>query len=277
MIGFYTDTSDTMPADTDRLVVEIGKDQVACLVKNTATGEADAFELFRLDGEINDWSDVFYEIKQASRLFGRAYADTQLFYNFAEALIIPAPQLGSEAAEDYLSLLFGENNRSDTRYDKITADDSMINAYRIRRSINELAGRHFVLHQAHHSWSRLLDKVLIHHRQEEQYIKVQFYSNHFIAILVKDKQLQLIRSYPFQTADDVLYHLLNMVQQHQMQPSHTHLEISGLFDLHTSLHEQLQQLFGRITFDETEAQGVFKTTANQYPPHYFTPFYQLAV
>jgi hypothetical protein len=276
IISYYNETAQAAYTDADQLVVEISNHEVVCLLKGAESQEIEGFELFHLDKGSSDWSDVFYEVRSASQLLNRTYRDAHCYYNFEEAVVIPGQRFTATSAEDYLSLLYGESDRHDIKYDTIRPDAQMVNAYRIRKSINELMGRHFVLYKPHHTYSRLLEDVLTRTEAADHFIKVQFYSHHFIVAVMKKDQLQLIQSFHFETFDDVLYHLININRQFELSAVHSHLEISGMFETGSILHKQLQPLFGLITFDGMQPDGVFKTTT-QHPAHYFTPFYKLVV
>lgn len=274
IVGFYSDDNTT--ADK-QLLVEIGRYQFACLVKNTVTEEVAAFELFQLDETQHEWNDIFYEIRQYSMLLQQYGNKTRLFYNFEEAMIIPAGQKNIVAAEDHLSLLFGESEWHELKYDKMGKQEQFINAYRIKRSIHELAGRYFPSHQVSHIYSPLLEDVLTRHWQDDQFMKLQFYGNHLVLVLVKNKQLQLIQSFSYHTAEDVLYYVLNTTHQFGLDPKSVAVEISGIFDREGSLYHQFTQLFSTIDFDEIIAGDVLqKMMEAGNPAHYFTPFFKLA-
>ncbi len=279
IIGLYNEGSREATACPGQLIIEISNYQVACLVKNNDTGEVIAFELFQLEEIVNDWNDLFYEIRQYSFLLSKTYTGTHLYYNFEEAILIPEQQTDTMAANDYLSLVFGNSDRHDVHYDIIEFPGRHItNAYRVRRSIHELAGKYFVAHHVHHTYSRIAADLLAHHLQEEPYIHLQQYSNHIIIAVVKAGQLQLIRSFNYQTTEDILYHLLNAARQYQLTTQSVTLNIAGLFNLQSRLHQQLQQLFHHISFGEVPPGSMYNNIMEAgYPAHYFTPFFKLAV
>jgi hypothetical protein len=275
IIGYYSDQEQAV-TDADQLVVEISRNEVVCLVKSSSTQEIEGFEVFRFDQEGSDWNDVFYAMRTASQLLGKSYRNAHCYYNFEEAVIIPGKRFTAIAAEDYLNLMFGESTRHDIKYDPINADTHMVNAYRVRKSIHELMGRHFLLYKPHHSYSGILHDVLTRTELADHFVKVIFYNKHIIVAVVKEKQLQLIQSFSFETKEDILYHLSNLKEQFALDAAHSNLEISGMFDNGSQLHKQLQSRFGLITFDTMNMDGVFKSATNQ-PLHYFTPFYKLVI
>ena len=274
--SYYNNSEHASITEACQLVIEISKHELVCLVKGEASQEIEGFEMFRLDKASRDWSDVFYDVRAVSQLLNRQYRDTHCYYNFEETVIVPKQRFTASSAEDYLSLLYGDSDRYDIKYDTLLPSEEMINAYRIKKSINELMGRHFVLYKPHHSYSKLLEDILTRTELAEHFMKVQFYSKHIIVAVVKEKQLQLIQSFAYETTEDVLYHLIHISRQFGFDVSVSHLEISGMFETGSSLHKQIQELFGLITFDGMQPNGVFKLT-HDHPAHYFTPFYKLVV
>ncbi len=274
IVGFYCE--DNATADK-QLVAEIGRHQFACMIKHAETGEVNAFELFQLDETPQQWNDVFYEIRQYSTILQQFCSSIRLFYNVEEAMLMPGEQKNIVAAEDHLSLLYGESEWHELKYDKVGVKDQFLNAYRIQRTIHELAGRYFPSHEVHHVYSPLLEDLLTRHWQDSQFLKLQFYSHHMILLLVKDQQLQLIQSFEYQTSEDVLYHILNALQQFGLAPSSIPVEISGFFDRDGELHKQFVQLFQEVHFDEMVAGDILQKIGEAgYPAHYFTPFFKLA-
>ncbi len=275
IIGIYNDAQDT--TGNHQLIIEIGNSQVACMIKNMESQKVEELEVFGIEKDSSDWSDIFYEVKAASQILNRLFRDTLCFYNFEEAIIMPEEKFSATAAEDYLSLIYGETSRHEIKYDNILPGSNMVNAYRVRKSIHELVGRHFLLYKPHHTYSRILDDILHRDQLDNHFLKIQFYSHHFILVLVKDKKLQLIQSFQYQTDNDVLYYVLSLIKQYGINNDHSNLEVSGMYDPGSSLHQQFVKLFGRISFDTIQVEGVFASAMAGYPAHYFTPFYKLAV
>jgi len=276
IIGIYNNAQDTATADTGQLIIEIGNSQVACLVKGIVSQKVEEFEVFEIEKGASDWTDIFYEVRGGSQILNRSFRDTHGYYNFEEAVIMPEQKFSATSAEDYLSLVYGESIRHDTRHDTLLSSSHIVNAYRTLKSIHELVGRHFPVYKPHHSYSAILDDILTRDHVESHFLKIQFYSYHFILAFVKDNKLQLIQSFRYQTGDDVLYYMLSLIKQFGIDTSHSNLEVSGMYDPGSPLHQQFVKLFGRISFDTIQVEGAIASALANYPAHYFTPFYKLA-
>ncbi len=275
-IGFYID--DFSNNSDHQLILEFGNDELVCIAKSAISGEIVAFELFSLDKGMNDdWNDIFYEIKALSQVFNFSYKKVTCFFNNEEALLIPEKLLTATSAEDYLSLVYGESTRHDVKYEKLLATKVFINAYRVRKAITELLSRHFIIYQTSHTYSTILNDVMRRPLIAPAFIKIQFYTNHFIIAVWKDERFQLIQSYRYQSDEDVLYYLMRITQQFNFELSQVSLEVSGFVDKELSLYSQLSALFNNISTDNMQPVGVFQKVEGEYPPHYFTPFYKLTL
>lgn len=275
-LGFYID--DFSNNIDHQLIIEFGNDELVCIAKSVISGEIVAFELFILDKGVNDdWNDIFYEIKAISQVFNFSYKKVTCFFNNEEALLIPEKLLTATSAEDYLSLVFGESTRHDVKYEKLMATKVFINAYRVRKAIAELLSRHFIIYQTAHTYSTILNDVMRRPIIDPTFIKIQFYSNHFIVAVWKDERFQLIQSYRFQSDEDVLYYLIRITQQFSFELAEVSLEVSGFIDRELSLYTQLSALFTNISTDNMQPVGVFQKVEGEFTPYYFTPFYKLTL
>jgi hypothetical protein len=272
IIGYYSDTLDAEPG-TARLILEIGDNEVACMVKGRSGEPLDGFELFAIESHEKGWENILSEIQAASRLLSKAYQETACYYNSEEAMIIPAEKFNTVAAEDYLALVYGEKYNYDTKHDMLK--DSIVNSYRVQRAMHDLLGRHFVLYKPRHSFSGILDDVLSRENPPAYLVKLQVYSKHAILCLVKEGQLQLIRFFHCQSSEDILYYLTSLLQQFPVIRTGAVLELSGMLPKD---HHSFTRLFGEVNYDEPLQQNSAMAEAlTDFPAYYFTPFLKLAV
>jgi hypothetical protein len=273
LIGFYGDRPGFTPKRTDQLAIEIGSHQVTCLVKNSSTGEIDAIELFQVEQQNTDWSDILFEVKQNSKILGPAYSDCFVFFNFEEALVLPMSEMSASASADFLSLVYGVDERADTKFDRINSTLPTVTIYRIKKSLTELLDRNFLVFKTQHSYTNILNDVLNRNSIPSVFLKLIVYNKHFILVLIKDNQLQLIQTYTFQNSDDILYFAISVANQSGISPLQTQLEISGMVDLLANVLDQLKKSFGIISFDVIPNQS----GPSDFSEYFLTPFYKLLV
>lgn len=270
-MAFYTSTP-LVTEQGQKLRVEIGPMYVACSISDQQ--KPLAFEFFELDNDINDWSDVFFEIKNNSQLLDKNTGAVDIFYNFKEALLVPVEKLNSAAAADYLSLIYGESSRHEIKHDKL-ADQSIVNVYRIKKTIIDQAVRHFHLFQAQHVYTEILNQLFARTAIPPHFLKIQVYPQSVVAVLMINQQLQMIQTFSFETPEDICFYLLSLLQEHQLKAEDTQIEMSGFIEPHGSLHKRLQQLFTKRSFSNLDESMLLSGMLEAHHPHYFTPFFNV--
>jgi len=273
-IGIYGDTSSFSPFNEDTLIMEIGNEHIACLVKNVKTGTITAFEFFKVQLEGNDWDDIFYEIRTNSGLLDKSYAATKVYYNIAENSFIPSYKFTDTNAELFLSLVHGNDEKSTIYHDEVKGNADFVNAYRIKNNLLETVNRNFLSMQSKHVYTSILDSVFEDDTIGRSILmKVQFYDSYFIATVIRSGKLQLMQRFSYQLPEDVLYHLLNIVEKFELVG--VRLQLSGFIDLESAIYTYLQQHFTDIYVEEVNAEEPMNQKMGNYPLHYFSPFFNL--
>lgn len=268
-IAFYTQA----PIEGEQyLLLEIGDNHVACSVTDAAKQPL-AFEFYALKDDLNDWSDVFFEIKQHSAVLDRNFAAIQITYNVGEAILAPAEKLSIAAAEDYLALLFGPSARHIVKHDKLQVLPDTLTVYRIRKTVNEQSARHFPFYQVQHSYTQLVNQFL-QETPKANLLDLQFYPAHVIATLIQPNGLQVIQSFSFRNAADACYHILNLLKQYGQDANEIAARISGFVLPHTELHRRIKQILRNRSFINLPEASLLPEMLQEYPAYYFTPFFR---
>lgn len=274
--GFYQ--NEYISGALFQLFIELDEQEMICMSKSLETGQIVAFEQFVLEkGEHEDWNDIFYEIKTISKLFNQTFKQIICYFNTVEAVLVPEKYLTATSAEDYLNLIYGENNRMEVKYEKLMSTKVFINAYRIRKSLSELLSRQFIIFQTSHVYSALLNDVMSREIVQEQFVKIQFYTHHFILAIWREGRLQMIQTFQFITAEDAMYFILRAMQQFNINSTIAVLELSGLIAKDSDIFLQLKNQYTHFELDHLLPSGIFETVLQDYPSHYFTPFYKLSI
>ncbi|MEI6585995.1 MAG: DUF3822 family protein [Sediminibacterium sp.] len=274
-IGFYGNKPNYTNKSTNHLFVEISPTQVVYLVKNTVNAQMEAIEIFQYSINNGDWSDIFFEIKEQSALIGLSFSNTSIYFNINEALLLPLNNLSASSAEDFLSLVYGPEESTIIKHDKIEYSLPFVTIYRIKNSLIDILNRNFILYNIQHAYSPILRDVFERDNLSPIFLKLVVYHQHIIVVYIKNNQLQLTQTYSFKSSDDILYYLLGIIQQDGQSAIQTQIEISGLIDQQIGLYEQLKLSFGIVSFDEINLDNTIKIGLEKYPAYTFTPFYKL--
>jgi hypothetical protein len=93
-------------------------------------------------------------------------------------------------------------------------------------------------------------------------------------VAVKNKQLQIIQSFDFTTAEDALYYILNIANKFNVSTNDT-LLLSGIIETNDPLFKYLQQQFKNVLLTVVNDEQCSLEKLAAYPSHYFSPFFNL--
>jgi len=251
----------------ERLAVEIGRGHVI-LVSGSANFVA-GLEVY--ENEENDLEDTLNDIKHQSKLMDKNYSETSVYYNLDEAVLVPVGLFNTSIADELLDVAFGNNTATRVNVENINVSPGIVNVYRSNENWPQILNNHFRAVTKRHIYSKLVEQTI----EANENLSVQFYRNEIIIIAAKNSQLQLIRNFAYSNDADVLYHLLNVCKQVDMDASETTLRISGFINTDSMIFLQLQKYFGQLKLNNAPTGILPADQLKQYPLHYFTSIFKL--
>ncbi|MFY7963812.1 MAG: DUF3822 family protein [Chitinophagaceae bacterium] len=258
-----------------KLIIEIGTHHISLLVKENNTNQA--FELYELINETGDWDNIFPEINSQSKITRRKYLSTTVFLNTVESLIVPAEKFRNESIEPYLSAVYGNTENARCEADTINIATKPANIYRIAFKLENGIKAEFGTVTYKHTYTKILENLLSVDKMLMEMLKVQFYPKHMTVTVIYGNKLMLMQSYPYTSPEDVIYYLLNIVQEFSLNVNSTAVEVSGMMDIASRHFELLENVFGRLSLETIPSEGIFQEHLNVANAHFYTPFINLGL
>ena len=274
--SFYGDASVTLASTAELLQFDIANDHIACSLINMGNQAIQAFEFFEWEtGGIaleNNWESIFSEAAAASNLLQKSVSAVQVFINNATAVIVPLEKFNTEAATDYLQLLFGPAVEASLKHEKIKNTPSLINCYRIPNSLLDVLNARYPLHQLAHAYTPNITGLYAEAVSDKPMLKLQFYKNHFIASLFVSSTLQFIQSFSFISTEDICYHLLHMNASHQIDAANIKVNMMGFIDASSAAAVCVEQIFPMVEYKKPRQEKVLPAMFEAQTAHFFTAF-----
>jgi Protein of unknown function (DUF3822) len=272
--GIYGNIAVQSPFNTDQLVIEVSKYHIACLVKLAIKNQLVALELYTFDSTENDWYEIFQQVRSKSRVLDRGFIDTKVYLNLPETILIPKEKFSQEAAINYIELLFGDAVLDVVKTDSTNFD--VIIASKVNRSLIETVNSNLMMISIKNTYSSVINNVLNPSRPyNHTLLKVQVYGNQILLVLTHNNQLLATQLYHILSNEDVLYYLLNALQQFNLKTDETTLELSGAIEIKSALIDNLKKVFSKITYDNIKDDIIFSDDFNKQPKHFYTPYLNL--
>lgn len=262
-----------------RLLMEVNSVSFGYVLLNLQNNSLIALKYFEFSN-LKDRSliEILREIIYGDELLEKKAAETFIVYNLAESNLVPEKFFGDESSKKMNEIIYGNLNRGLIVGEKIPWWE-LYNVYRIPGDVNDFLLEKFPEAKNWHKYSLLLKShKMFNVREYLNFIKVIFYSEKIITLIFRDHQLQLVQSFVFQDANDVVYHLLNCCKQFKMNAEEVVLQVSGLIDRQSAIYNELLKYFLHFLFDEVD-DSIFiaDNIKGLYPAHYYSSFLKTVV
>lgn len=221
--------------------------------------------------------EAIREILESDPLLRRPVKETLVIYNFPESSLVPEPLFSMDNNREIIDTLHGNLPKGLILTEKIPWWE-LFNVYRIAQDLHQMLQHSFTAGKYWHYYSLLLKSYkMFDSTDPEDCIKVIFYSDKMIVLVVRDGKVQLAQTFLYQDARDVVYHLLNCCRQLELDPEKVKLLVGGLIDRQSSLSTELHKYFLRVQFEEIDESIKITDELKELPLHYFSSILKIAV
>ncbi len=251
------------------LICEISPDGFSYIFQNDIEKKINGLSVFHFTKDV----DIPVQLKKIfgeQPLLKKKYKKTFVSYSCTENALLPRELYKPKDNALLLNTLSGDLHEGAIATD-LVADEKIYNVYKIPVAIHEAIINQFPLTVFVHHYSLLIKQGF----PSGDMLKVIFYSDTFVAEVVKAGELQLINTYNYQSGTDVIYHLLNICDQFKLND--VPLQIGGMIEIDSDLHKEIKHYFESIIFEELPSGCDLAKGLKDFPPHYFSHLYALAL
>jgi hypothetical protein len=261
-----------------RLLVEVNPNAFTYVVLNQRNMSPLVVKYFQLEhSKENPMMDMLREIMEGDPLLQRPVKETLLVYNFPESSLIPEPIFTMDTNREIIDTLHGNLQKGLILTEKIPWWE-LFNVYRIAPELHQLLQHTFSAGKYWHYYSLLLKSYkMFDSAENEDCIKVIFYADKMVALVVKEGKPVLTQTFNYHDTKDVAYHLLNCCHQLGLDQENVRLLVGGLIDRQSSLAEELYKYFLKIQFEEIDESIKITDELKELPLHYFSSILKMAV
>jgi len=196
--------------------------------------------------------------------FSGKFKKVCVVFSFCQSTLIPFSVYDRDKNELLMNMMFGDLGQNETILTDVLPDHSLYNCYRIPTALLEVIQTQFPDSSCSHQYSLLLKNLPV----ENDRLALIFYTQKFVACLIKEGKFQLVNSYNFETPEDVSYTLLNICKQFNI--ADPHLMIHGLLEENSPLYKDIYKYFNNIELASLPSNSVYSDEIMKFPSHYFS-------
>jgi hypothetical protein len=198
-------------------------------------------------------------------------AKTDIIWCNDESIIIPEPFFNKDTCNDMLKLVYGDAGEESISSELVKTQNAY-NVYKLPAGLAKSLNTKFPLATQSHQASLLINLEVA----MSELVYCNFYYDSITVLLRKNNQLQIVKSFDFNTPEDAVYHLLNVCRQFTINPAETFITANGMIDRTSNLYKEIYKYFLGIHFYELPDRFTYIDEIKKYPSHYFSHLFALA-
>ncbi|MBS1745128.1 MAG: DUF3822 family protein [Bacteroidetes bacterium] len=249
-----------------QLLIEAGKNHIACWCRSNNNGKLKAFEFFQSGNyKAGDFERLIDNVRLHSRLLTMPVSKTYFFWNTNESLCLPGSINNESFLQSNFQLLFGD---ADDKKIQSLAINGYLVAWRMEENLQQIASENFRGASFTHQYVPLLGAAL---SDKTDGLHIFFYPFYFTLFAFRDGKLLFAQTKKYNTPEDVLYHILNTCEQYNIEKN-TQVYCGGFIDAQSKLYETLYQYLEGMQLVIVDKNRFGSKVFNDYAPHYFAPY-----
>lgn len=206
------------------------------------------------------------------KLNGVSFSDVVLVHNRLEMALVPSSIYKPELSSTILETIHGDLIPMEIIVDDVHQWE-LHNIYGWKPELLTLISSKFPqVRNIQFSTSALRSLFKTLSFEKEQWMKVYFYKNAFHLLVLKDNQLQLSQTFNFETPQDIIYHILNVVDRLKLDLASISVEVSGLLDTQSETWSEFNKFFVTVSLEACPSIDNSSNSEDHLPSHYYTPF-----
>ena len=261
-----------------RLLMEVNANSFSYVLLNLRGMRPVVVKYFQLDPmNGRPLAEILHDIIYEDDFLVRSTGETFLVYNFPESNLVPEKYFSMDSNRQLTDLIYGSLHKGLVLSEKIPWWE-LHNVYRIPADVHYLLQKKFAAGRYWHFYSlQLKSHKMFTAKEEDQYMKIIFYSDKMVVFIFRKGHLQLTQTFPFQDSKDVSFHLLNCCQQLNLNQDEIFVQASGLVEKQSALYGELHKYFLHVSFEQMEDNIKVTDELKELPLHYFSSLLKMAV
>jgi hypothetical protein len=256
--------------DDVKLCIEIGDDHLAYTVSDASGKNISLFKYF--NGKAATRHHDLGVLLSTESILQRFFTDVILLNNTSRFVLLPEQLHKEHLAQTVLETVHGNLDLTSVHADNIHQWEITV-VYGLDKALEDLVMDKFPQTRIVHFVSPALRYAFRNMDLTcKQSLKLFFYHDSFLVMVFIGDQLQILQHFNFVTTEDVLYHILNVVEKYRLDVTEVMVNVSGCLDVNTPIWTELKKHFLEIS---VEKSVVVNDGQSAFPSHYFTPFFMV--
>lgn len=251
--------------------IELSRSSVAIASFDTQSRQYVGLETLHLDEKENWHSWVEGFSKSIHSLdFGKNSSSASICLVDPLYTLVPLPLFDENAVEQYITFNHPIEHLSEYHIQSDFIENlSLVVVFAVPVALQQLLMKLGPSEQKWHHHSKGLLESASLRTSSGRLFQIHLQKNHFDILLIEDKALKFFNSFPIKNDDDVIYYLLYVMDQLNLEREKDAIELVGEFEKNSSIYELLHQYIRTITMGSRPSGVNFSTILSEVPAQHF--------
>jgi len=270
VFGFNNTNFPSTTEGAEKLCIELGQFHIALTISNTPGDSVKLFDLYTNKQKID--AAFLASVLESEKLSGIQFSDVIFIHNQKEMVLVPSSLYKEDLDAVILDTIHGDQMEYSIKVDDVHQWE-LHNVYGTATDLLEIVLDKYPQARQVQYMSACLRGIFRTLTEEvNQWIKLYILPSCFNLVVLKGEQLQIAKSFYFETPEDIIYHVLNVVDKYELDLPQVLVEVSGLLDLSSATWKELSKFFPNISMENSPVFSAEVAANAEFPSHYFTPF-----
>lgn len=189
--------------------------------------------------------------------------------------IVPEAILSESEEKNFLALNHFLGNNENYFSDKIRTIDA-VNIYTISKKMSDVISTKFPAAETRHFSTSLIENLITRNKNnEERQVFLHVQPSHFEVIVIRGKSLLFYNSFFFKAPEDLIYFLLNVFEQLQLNPETVQVNLLGEIEKRSGIYNYLNKYIRFVEFGTRPDNVNFSYGFHEIPAHYYYSLFSL--
>ncbi len=229
---------------------------------------------FENDLVFDDFLNTIENIIKKDDLLSHSYKSTKLIWLSNKNTFIPSSYFNKKNLKKY----FEFNQKLDDLDEIHFKELKYVDAYSIFVVPNQIANifiKQFPDLNFYNQQIPFIEHTLFKYHSESKKVFVNVNDEFIDLSITENGKLLLYNNFVYKTESDMIYFIMYVFDQFNLNAENTELILSGFIDKKTSIYSKLKGFINHIRFDKLSEDFSYSYTFNQVPPQSFTNLFNL--
>ena len=191
--------------------------------------------------------------------------------------IIPEAILEEGNEEAVLSLNHNLENNGKIYSDTINSIDAL-NIYTMPPALESIIKFKFPDAEIIHFSTPLIESLIVNNKhKEDKQVIIHIRPTHFEVVVTQGKSLLFYNSFHYKAPEDVIYYILNVFEQLQLNPESIPVNLIGEIEKRSGIYSLLVKYIRFVNFGKRPDHVHFSYKFHELPEHYYYSLFSLVI